>query len=130
MLLSFEDQGALHGQRFEQWQKNYLKLQELQLLKTLDAEQSNVTKERSPKREREPARAEEPNPLHSLQQYLIKLPEYEKNRKLNDLLDLLDYVQVIIFVKSTLRAIELDKLLCESDFPSVAVHSGISREKR
>lgn len=31
--------------------------------------------------------------LHGLQQYYIKLAETEKNRKLNDLLDLLDFNQ-------------------------------------
>ena len=34
--------------------------------------------------------------LHGLQQYYIKLAETEKNRKLNDLLDLLDFNQVIL----------------------------------
>ncbi|MCJ1283123.1 Suppressor of the cold-sensitive snRNP biogenesis mutant brr1-1 [Xylographa opegraphella] len=68
--------------------------------------------------------------LHGLQQYYIKLSEGEKNRKLNDLLDSLQFNQVIIFVKSTLRATELDKLLRECNFPSVAVHSGVSQEER
>ncbi len=68
--------------------------------------------------------------LHGLQQYYIKLDEKEKNRKLNDLLDTLSFNQVIIFVKSTLRATELDKLLNECKFPSVAVHSGVSQEER
>src|ERR1700685_628313 len=49
--------------------------------------------------------------LHGLQQYYIKLDEKEKNRKLNELLDELQFNQVIIFVKSTIRATELDKLL-------------------
>ncbi|MCJ1377858.1 Suppressor of the cold-sensitive snRNP biogenesis mutant brr1-1 [Xylographa soralifera] len=68
--------------------------------------------------------------LHGLQQYYIELNEGEKNRKLNDLLDSLQFNQVIIFVKSTLRATELDKLLRECNFPSVAVHSGVSQEER
>ncbi|RMD42523.1 hypothetical protein DV735_g2577, partial [Chaetothyriales sp. CBS 134920] len=68
--------------------------------------------------------------LHGLQQYCIKLDESEKNRKLNDLLDSLEFNQVIIFVKSTLRATELDKLLRECNFPSIAVHSGVSQEER
>jgi len=68
--------------------------------------------------------------LHGLQQYYIKLSEGEKNRKLNDLLDSLEFNQVIIFVKSTLRATELDKLLRECNFPSIAVHSGVSQEER
>lgn len=68
--------------------------------------------------------------LHGLQQYYVKLSEPEKNRKLNDLLDNLEFNQVIIFVKSTVRATELDKLLRECNFPSIAVHSGVSQEER
>merc|ERR1711939_758118 len=68
--------------------------------------------------------------LHGLQQFYCQLSEAEKNRRLNDLLDSLEFNQVIIFVKSTLRATELDKLLRECNFPSVAVHSGVSQEER
>lgn len=68
--------------------------------------------------------------LSGLHQYYIKLSEGEKNRKLNDLLDTLSFNQVIIFVKSTIRATELDKLLRECNFPSIAVHSGVSQEER
>ncbi|ANB12499.1 ATP-dependent RNA helicase SUB2 [Sugiyamaella lignohabitans] len=68
--------------------------------------------------------------LHGLQQYYVKLEEKEKNRKLNDLLDNLEFNQVIIFVKSTHRANELNKLLNECSFPSIAVHSGIPQEER
>lgn len=68
--------------------------------------------------------------LHGLQQYYVKLDEREKNRKLNDLLDMLEFNQVIIFVKSTSRANELSRLLNECNFPSIAVHSGIPQEER
>ncbi|KAF2858035.1 P-loop containing nucleoside triphosphate hydrolase protein [Piedraia hortae CBS 480.64] len=68
--------------------------------------------------------------LHGLRQYYCKLSEAEKNRRLNDLLDELTYNQVIIFVKSTVRANELSKLLVECNFPSTAVHSGLSQEER
>jgi len=68
--------------------------------------------------------------LHGLQQYYVKLGEAEKNRRLNDILDQLNYNQVIVFVKSTVRATELDRLLRECHFPSVAVHSGVSQEER
>ncbi|KAL1605457.1 Suppressor of the cold-sensitive snRNP biogenesis mutant brr1-1 [Paraconiothyrium brasiliense] len=68
--------------------------------------------------------------LHGLQQYYMKLEEREKNRKLNDLLDTLEFNQVIIFVRSTQRCTELDKLLRECNFPSTAVHSGIGQEER
>ncbi|ODQ68230.1 P-loop containing nucleoside triphosphate hydrolase protein [Nadsonia fulvescens var. elongata DSM 6958] len=68
--------------------------------------------------------------LHGLQQYYVKLEEREKNRKLSELLDSLEFNQVIIFVKSTNRANELNKLLNDCNFPSIAVHSGIPQEER
>merc|ERR1712217_431498 len=68
--------------------------------------------------------------LHGLLQYYIKLAEKEKNRKLNDLLDALEFNQVVIFVKSVQRAIALDKLLVECSFPSIAIHSGLKQEER
>ncbi|KAH0880737.1 hypothetical protein HID58_068131 [Brassica napus] len=62
--------------------------------------------------------------------HYIKLSEMEKNCKLNDLLDALDFNQVVIFVKSVNRAGELNKLLIECNFPSICFHSGMSHEKR
>merc|ERR1719247_2226152 len=68
--------------------------------------------------------------LHGLLQYFTKLEEKEKNRKLNDLLDALEFNQVVIFVKSVQRAIALDKLLVECNFPSLSIHSGLNQEER
>ena len=68
--------------------------------------------------------------LHGLQQHYVKLPENEKNKKLNDLLDVLEFNQVCIFVKSVSRAKELNKLLSECGFPSICIHSGMSQEER
>merc|ERR1711959_479188 len=68
--------------------------------------------------------------LHGLLQYYVKLQEKEKNRKLNDLLDALEFNQVVIFVKSVQRAIALDKLLVECSFPPLAIHSGLNQEER
>merc|ERR1712097_119423 len=68
--------------------------------------------------------------LHGLLQYYAKLSESEKNRKVNDLLDSLEFNQVVIFVKSVQRAIALDKLLCECNFPSIAIHSALDQEER
>jgi hypothetical protein len=66
--------------------------------------------------------------LHGLQQHYVKLEEIQKNRKLNELLDKLEFDQVctcchiyhgrrshschqvVIFVKSVARVIELDKM--------------------
>ncbi|GMM43873.1 ATP-dependent RNA helicase [Pichia kluyveri] len=68
--------------------------------------------------------------LHGLQQYYIKLAEDKKNAKLAELLDSLEFNQVIIFVKSTKRATALNQLLVDSNFPSIVVHSGIPQEER
>merc|ERR1712224_1021102 len=68
--------------------------------------------------------------LHGLLQYFVKLDEKAKDRKLNDLLDNLEFNQVVIFVKSVQRAIALDKLLVECSFPSIAIHSGLNQEER
>ncbi|VEU23437.1 DEKNAAC104485 [Brettanomyces naardenensis] len=68
--------------------------------------------------------------LHGLQQYYINVPEEKKNMKLAELLDSLEFNQVIIFVKSTKRATALNKLLCDSNFPSICVHSGMPQEER
>merc|ERR1719174_2818055 len=68
--------------------------------------------------------------LHGLQQYFIKLDENQKNRKLNDLLDALEFNQVIIFVSKVNRAKELDKLLQECNFPSICSHSRMQQEER
>merc|ERR1712194_908631 len=68
--------------------------------------------------------------LHGLLQYYVKLDEKAKNRKLNDLLDALEFNQVVIFVKSVQRAMALDKLLQECSFPSLAIHSGLKQEER
>lgn len=68
--------------------------------------------------------------LHGLQQHYVKLEENQKNRKLNDLLDSLDFNQVVIFVKSVRRADELNRLLVECNFPSIAIHGGLQQEDR
>ena len=89
--------------------------------------------------------------LHGLQQYFLKLEEKEKNRKLNDLLDSLEFnqvcwkvpisslhailryvahMQVCIFVKSVPRATQLDALLQECNFPSICIHSGLPQPER
>lgn len=68
--------------------------------------------------------------LHGLLQHYVKLQENEKNRKLSDLLDALEFNQVCIFVKSIARANELNKLLNECNFPSIAIHSGMAQAQR
>jgi ATP-dependent RNA helicase UAP56/SUB2 len=68
--------------------------------------------------------------LHGLNLYYIKLAEAEKNRKLNDLLDALEFNQVVIFVSKVARAKELNRLLTECNFPSICIHAGMKQEDR
>jgi ATP-dependent RNA helicase UAP56/SUB2 len=68
--------------------------------------------------------------LHGLQQHYVKLQESEKNKKLTDLLDALEFNQVCIFVKSVSRANELNRLLVECNFPSICIHSGLTQDER
>merc|ERR1712113_1191750 len=48
----------------------------------------------------------------------------------NELLDALEFNQVVVFVKSVARAVQLDKLLQECNFPSVAIHASMKQEER
>lgn len=68
--------------------------------------------------------------LHGLQQYYVQLQEAQKNRRLNDLLDVLEFNQVVIFVNGVRRCRELNKLLNECNFPSIAMYGGMKQDER
>ncbi|KAJ3366648.1 Suppressor of the cold-sensitive snRNP biogenesis mutant brr1-1 [Allomyces javanicus] len=68
--------------------------------------------------------------LHGLKQYYATLAEAEKNRQLTKLLDDIDFNQCCVFVKTTMRAEALAKLLEGLHFPVVAVHSHMKQEER
>merc|ERR1712076_300065 len=68
--------------------------------------------------------------LDGLQQHYCKLTESEKNRKLFDLLDALEFNQVVIFVKSVQRCIALATLLKEQNFPAIDIHRAMNQEER
>lgn len=68
--------------------------------------------------------------LHGLQQYYVKLKDNEKNRKLFELLDVLEFNQVVIFVKSVQRCMALAQLLTEQNFPAIAIHRAMTQEER
>jgi superfamily II DNA/RNA helicase len=69
--------------------------------------------------------------LHGLLQFYVNLPEEsQKNRKLLDLLDGIDFNQVIIFVKSQDRAEQLGKILKTNEFPTVVIHGRMKQEER
>merc|ERR1711981_204124 len=68
--------------------------------------------------------------LHGLRQHFCTLKEAEKNRKLFDLLDALEFNQVVIFVKSVQRCIALNQLLKEQNFPSIDIHRSMNQKER
>lgn len=68
--------------------------------------------------------------LHGLQQHYVKLREADKNKKLLELLDQLEFNQVVIFVKSVQRCGALSTLLAEQNFPSIAIHRAMPQEER
>ncbi|KAF6779213.1 hypothetical protein AHF37_01232 [Paragonimus kellicotti] len=68
--------------------------------------------------------------LHGLRQHYVKVKENEKNRKLFELLDELQFNQVIIFVKSVQRCMALSQLLVDQNFPAIAMHRAMTQEER
>ncbi|KAM3567070.1 hypothetical protein VYU27_010779, partial [Nannochloropsis oceanica] len=50
--------------------------------------------------------------------------------KLNELLDALEFNQVVIFVSKVNRANALNKLLVDCNFPSICIHGGMSMDER
>jgi ATP-dependent RNA helicase UAP56/SUB2 len=68
--------------------------------------------------------------LHGLQQYSVQLKEEQKNRKLVDLLDALEFNQVVIFVNKVARAEMLCKLLVDCNFPAISIHAKLTQEER
>merc|ERR1711981_794530 len=68
--------------------------------------------------------------LHGLRQHFVNLKEQEKNRKLFDLLDALEFNQVVIFVKSVQRCIALNQLLKDQNFPAIDIHRSMNQKER
>ena len=68
--------------------------------------------------------------LHGLKQYYVKLAENEKIRKLIDLLDTIEFNQVIIFTKSQDGAKKLNEIMQKEKFPSVACCRSLPMEQR
>ena len=68
--------------------------------------------------------------LYGLRQYFFPIEEKDKNHKLVDILDGLEFNQCIIFVRSVVRAQALDKLLVEINFPSICIHSDMEAQER
>ena len=68
--------------------------------------------------------------LEKLQQFYVKLEEKEKNGKLFDILDNVQFNQVIVFVNSIVRCETLSDMLTKNNFPSIAIHADLPQEER
>ena len=68
--------------------------------------------------------------LEKLQQFYVKLKEEEKSKKLFDILDSIQFNQVIIFVNSIIRCETLSDMLTKNNFPSIAIHASLPQEER
>jgi ATP-dependent RNA helicase UAP56/SUB2 len=68
--------------------------------------------------------------LHGLKQYFVKLEEKQKNRKLSDILDTLEFNQVVIFTSKSGRATALSRLLTEAGFPCLCITAAMNQKKR
>jgi len=68
--------------------------------------------------------------LHGLCQYYVSLDERDKISKLMDLIDQLQFNQVIIFVSHVSYAVKLNEVLNKNFIPSKAIHSKMMLEDR
>lgn len=68
--------------------------------------------------------------LHGLKQYFVKLDENAKTKKLIELLDDLEFNQVIVFTKAQARAQKLNEIIQREKFPSVACFRSLPQEQR
>jgi ATP-dependent RNA helicase UAP56/SUB2 len=68
--------------------------------------------------------------LHGLKQYYVKLEDSQKIQKLVELLDSLEFNQVIIFVSQTKYAQKLQDVINNEGFPSIASHSDMKQDQR
>jgi len=68
--------------------------------------------------------------LHGLKQYYVKLDDSQKIKRLVELLDSLDFNQVIIFVSKTKYAQKLQEVINQEGFPSIASHGDLKQEQR
>ena len=68
--------------------------------------------------------------LHGLKQYYVKLEDSQKIAKLVELLDNLEFNQVIIFVSHTKYAQKLQDVINQEGFPSIASHGDMKQDQR
>ena len=97
---------------------------------TLPEETKTVCKKFMRKPEEIIVKEENKEHLEKLQQFYVKLNEDQKNKKLFDILDSVQFNQVIIFVNNIPRCETLSDILNKNFFPSIAIHADLPQEER
>jgi ATP-dependent RNA helicase UAP56/SUB2 len=97
---------------------------------TLPEETKTVCKKFMRKPEEIIVKEENKEHLEKLQQFYVKLNEDQKNKKLFDILDNVQFNQVIIFVNNIPRCETLSDILNKNTFPSIAIHADLPQEER
>ncbi len=67
---------------------------------------------------------------HLSSHFYHRLESSNMVKKLADLLDYLDFHQVVIFVSNSSRAKQLNSVLINAMFPSMCIHGGLLQEER
>lgn len=60
----------------------------------------------------------------------MELSETEKNRKVFSLIKTLAFNQLVVFMKSVSRAVELERVLRSHNVTCVSIHAGLSQTER
>jgi len=68
--------------------------------------------------------------LHGLQQYYLQIDQKSKLQKLTDLMDVLEFNQIIIFVNNNHFAVQLAEQLKKKKFPAIFITSSLRQEER
>jgi len=68
--------------------------------------------------------------LHGLQQYYVRVVEKHKVKKLFNILDSVEFNQVVVFTKKTERADYLCRLLKDGNFPAIVIHGRLTQPER
>ena len=97
---------------------------------TLPEETKTVCKKFMRKPEEIIVKEENKEHLEKLQQFYVKLNEDQKNKKLFDILDSVQFNQVIIFVNNIPRCETLSDILNKNFFFFFAIHADLPQEER
>lgn len=95
-----------------------------------EVDSATPSAEEAPKRCRSSLEEERVHALSGLAHHCVRVAARDRDMKLCQFLDALDFDQVVIFVNSTATASRLEKKLVEDGFPAIAVHAALEEKER